>query len=121
MSGLTPEQNEILDLRDKVYDLTEELEAARVKVEPVPMLARWGVKGGYHDFLVSLHRTGFLSHDEAKKVAPQLRKYMGTAVVELRKRLKPHGVEIITRHGFGYEMPEASRDIITAAIERRDA
>jgi DNA-binding response OmpR family regulator len=43
-------------------------------------------------------------------------KILDTMICKMRKKLKPHGVEIRTIHGAGYELPPASREIIKALM-----
>jgi DNA-binding response OmpR family regulator len=45
---------------------------------------------------------------------PPLEKIVDVLICKARAKLKPFGVEIVTRWGRGYEMPPASRAIMTS-------
>jgi len=43
-------------------------------------------------------------------------KTLDVMICKMRKKLRPHGVEIRTIHGAGYELPSTSREKIKALM-----
>jgi two-component system, cell cycle response regulator CtrA len=59
--------------------------------------------------MAALYRDG--ARDEAEI------KIVDVMVCHIRRKLKPFGIEIITRWGEGFEMPAASKALVDAALQ----
>lgn len=131
-SKLTAEQNELLDLRDRVFELEEANAALRNELagaqERAAFPAEWRLTKSQSLLLAMLMtdpggyrtsetlRRGLYPPD--KKRCPSVISMM---VKRSRIRLRPFGIEILSCRGNGYVIPEASRALIKAAVSRREA
>jgi DNA-binding winged helix-turn-helix (wHTH) protein len=127
ISTLTREQNEILDLRDRVYDLEQENAKLRREMRSLnggTFPREWRLQPAHSAILHRLcaSRSGFVEHSILlRAVADRTGHSPGldtlrVHVYHMRRSLRPFGIRIFKRHGEGYELPATSRAIIEAAM-----
>lgn len=119
--GLTKDQNEILDLRDRVFELEEEVRQLRSMLKPLcdeRLPLQWHLTPAEERLLLVLARApeGYMSL-EALRRAITVDPHAGpngvrVRVSRLRKTLGVHGVKIYTRWGGGYYLPPDSRELV---------
>lgn len=125
---LSGEQQEIIALRERVSEL--EFENARMvrqlRGERIPFPRSWGLTQTETKFLSALMSSpdGSRPHEvlhAALYAGRELKteNILATVVRRVRRKLSPEGVAVLSRHGFGYELPPASREIIAAACAQK--
>lgn len=129
-SKLTPEQEEILTLRDRVFDLEEEnADLKRIlsgSDELVQYPPEWRLTRVESIILASL-----MSAPEGRRTREAIlaRLYphheqdgspniLSVFMTRIRTKLEPFGVQIATRRGYGYELSAADRAIISTKIDK---
>lgn len=125
MTKLTAEQNELLDLRDRVFELEDEVRDLRkVLAGECQFPIEWRLRPASARLLSALLSApnGYRSYDALSQIVSPTQVAVGSSLVKvqmahLRSRLQPLGIEIATRWGEGYELPAASRRAISAALE----
>lgn len=128
--ALTWEQEEILRLRDEVYDLkkklAEALRAARSTDAPATprFPAAWKLPRNRALLLAMLFQTKgpvalcAIRDHIAQLAGPDSGTNLASIQISrLRKTMRPFGVEIVTHRGIGFELTVESRAIIKAAIK----
>lgn len=110
-------------LRDRCETLEEENRQLRETLAPIRVFPKeWKLRPAHHRIL-----SCFLQSPNGVRTDAQLRAVACHSDAEcpsiikmqisyLRKLVKPHGVEIKTRWGVGYELPAASREILERAL-----
>lgn len=114
-------------LRDRIDLLEEENRQLRetVRFEGAIFPADWELTGAHARMLAALAKApaGFLSREAVHAVCSRngetLVKVIDTQMSRLREKVKGKGIQIVTRWGVGFEMPEASRAIVKAALKLR--
>ena len=128
---LTPEQEELLTLRDRVFDLEEEnAELKRVlsggDVDFVQFPPEWRLTRSEATILASLMaapegrrtREAILARLYPYHEQDGSQNILSIFIGRIRTKLEPFGVQIATRRGYGYELSEADRVIIATKIEK---
>jgi DNA-binding response OmpR family regulator len=126
---LTAEQNEILDLRDQVYDLQQKLanclEEARLDVgrPPRQFPRSWRLTPAEAAMLglFAASVDGFASRKDLHFVSARKNKYTGVKIVDvmvckLRRKLRDTGISITAVWGAGYEISPESLAFLKAAL-----
>lgn len=125
-TSLTWEQEEILRLRDEVFDLKEALAAALAgpKVPDCMLPIEWKLPRAQAAGLITLyHAKGPVTIAGLGKVmCPRARAATYPTVVRaqinrLRHATKDRGIVVHSRWGLGYELDPASRKVIAAALK----
>lgn len=124
MTKLTAEQNELLDLRDRVYELEEEVRQLRkLLAGEARFPIEWKLQPGEAKLLSSLAAApqGYRSREALCRIIsklddPQLT-LVAVRISNLRRKLKPLGISILTRSHDGYELPPASRRALSALLD----
>lgn len=125
---LSKEQNEILDLRDKVHELEEQVIALRrlLGAHEIMFPLDWKLTRQEAEALRCLYKSdnGFRDHNTIHTAIAKSGDAMTgphivmVTICRLRKSLKTVGVFINTRRGHGYELPAESRAILEQHIQR---
>lgn len=124
--GLTKDQNEILDLRDRVHELEEEVRQLRDKLgggSNIIIPESWGLTAGMERVLIALYEapggflnSGTLAATSAIGSVENPDGLVKTRICQLRGKLGKFGIVIETRWGRGYKMTDASRATIKALL-----
>ncbi len=127
---LTPEQNEILDLRDKVADLQEMVASLRgaLGADEIMFPLEWKLSRQEADALRCLYKSenGFRNHNTIHSAiaksgdAVTHPHIVAVTICRLRKSLANADIDIgiNTRRGEGYELPAGSRAVLEQHIQR---
>lgn len=125
---MTPDERIIARQRARIEELEEELRQMRAIAQPVDILPlEWKLQNSQQKPVLALATApdGYLSHERAFQIVARLstecdpRLVVSQQIFRARPKLKPYGIEILTRWGLGYEMPPASRAVVKAALEQR--
>jgi len=112
-------------LRDRIDELEEEVRQCRDLLVPAEILPfDWGLEPAQNRLVIALAKApnGYLTHEQIYRAVSMystestVRAIVGIQIHRARKKLASRQITINTRWGTGYEMPQASRDIIKAAI-----
>ena len=116
-------QDEVGRLRDRCETLEEENRQLKETFAPIRVFPKsWGLRPAHHRILSCFLESpnGVRSDAQLRAVAchpdAECESIVKMQISYLRKLMKPHGVEIKTRYGVGYELPAASREILRAAL-----
>jgi DNA-binding response OmpR family regulator len=122
---MSDQQAEILRLRDRVSELEEEVIQLRglpaVQAEMLPL--EWRLTAQEARLLLAFVDApqGFLSTEKLLRIiakgsyrSPQL---VSVIVCRCRAKTRQFGIRIETRYGQGFQMPQASREIVKAATK----
>lgn len=128
---LTPEQEEILTLRDRVFDLEEEnAELKRIlsggNADLVQFPPEWRLSRSEATILASLMAAPEGRHTREALLAllyphheqDRSQNILSIFIRRIRTKLEPFGVQIVTRRGSGYELAAADRAIIQTKVEK---
>lgn len=124
-STLTAEQEELLTLRDRVFELEEENAALKRCLESQPMFPLgWQLTRTEAKLLSSFMnaRGGFCSEERLRLALYGFGPERSSNVIRvqlsrMRRKIIRHGVEIVCRRGDGWALPERARDVVAAAMK----
>jgi two-component system cell cycle response regulator CtrA len=112
----------IIALRDRVAELEEKIRQLESQVvdRGIVAPAEWGLTPKEEAMAIAFAKHGYIDKKQAMTVLWSSKwdidgepdpKIFDVMLCHLRKKVKPFGVEIITRWGRGWEMPAASRNL----------
>lgn len=88
----------------------------------------WMLTGGERRVVTAFYsrEDGFLSCDALSTMAVRPTEggsssYPSVIICNLHRKLKPLGIEFTNRHGYGYQITRASRELIRKAITKNNA
>lgn len=127
LDKLSPQQRELCELRELVTELRHENARLmrHIRGEHVPIPLSLGLTRIETKFLACLMsaQDGYRPHEvlytalyAGKEISTE--NILATVVRRIRPKLHAYGITILTRHGQGYELPPASRALISAATTR---
>jgi DNA-binding response OmpR family regulator len=125
---LTAEQNEILDLRDRVHDLEEENGKLRRMLRgTVPFPLEWKLSPSHTAVLGCLYRSpaGYASEEMLLSALQQRHGARASVITlkvhmhRLRRLVAPVGITILCRWGEGYELGPGARAVLDEVTQAR--
>lgn len=120
---LTVEQNELLDLRDRVHDLEEENLRLRLRLASVMSTPpEWRLTNMERRILIVLASAKEPLSDRAIEALiygqnnDRCRHVIAVHMVRIRRKLEKHGVEIETVRGAGWALAPEMRERISSSM-----
>ena len=110
-------ERQIADLRERIEILEEENRQLRAEIRFAgPLPEGWSLSPSEQELMRALMVRPFLSREAAVSAVYGDRdepenphECIGVFMSRLRQKLRPRGIEIKTRWGFGFFLPEATR------------